>query len=232
MSKKRKQESEEKENFLEEVPDGGAEPPGEDRSASEWSAGVEKLSRRIEELEEQRSEFRDLLQRKQAEFENYRKRTLRERDDIRKTAKAQVLKDLLPVVDACEKGLEGMPDPDGDPLLEGYLKGYQLLAREIRSLFERFEVETVPGTGQPFDPNLHEAVLRQETDQHEDGVILEEYRKGYRYGDYLLRPSQVKVAVRTEPPSSEAFENEQQEEMPSGPPESKGDEGGKVDIQA
>lgn len=197
-------------------------------ASGEFGEQLEQLSRRVEELEGQRNEFRDMLQRKQAEFENYRKRTLRERDDIRSAARADVLKELLPVLDACEKGLEALPPPNGDPLLEGFQEGYHLLVREIRSLFERFGVEAVPGPGQPFDPNVHEAVMREETDEHQDGAILEEYRKGYQYQDRLLRPSQVKVAVNVEA----ADPNEEEDEDQSVPARSVADGDGKIDIQA
>ncbi len=201
-------------------------------SLQELSQQAEQLSRRVEELEEQRSEFRDLLQRKQAEFENYRKRTLRERDGIRTTARADVFNELLPVLDACEKGLDSLPDPNGDPLLEGFFEGYQLLVREIRAVFDRFDVETVPGPGQSFDPNFHEAVMREETEEHEDGTILEEFRRGYHYRNHLLRPSQVKVAVRTEPQAESAEAAQQEPEHPSGPVGGEAEPDGKIDIQA
>ena len=194
----------------------------------------------MEELEEQRNEFRDMLQRKQAEFENYRKRTLKERTDLRIAARAEVFRQLLPVLDASEKGLQSMGQggDNPDPLLESYREGYRLLVKEIHAVFDRFEVEAVPGPGQLFDPNLHEAVLREETDQGEDGTILEEFRKGFQYRDLLLRPSQVKVAVRADPPSgADGSENEseaaaaQQEPANTGGGSSVG-ENGKVDIQA
>lgn len=193
-------------------------------SSEDLAEEMELLTRRLQEVEESRNEFRDLLQRKQAEFENYRKRVLREREDVRASARVEVLKHLLPVLDAAEKGLEGLPDPEGNTLLEGYLEGYQLLLREVRSVLERFGVEPVEGPGQHFDPNLHEAVLTEETDQHEDGVILEEFRRGYRCGDQLLRPSQVKVAVRPA-----AVEDDTDSAGAPGPPPA---ENGKIDIQA
>ena len=233
MSKKAEsgQEIEEQEAAEQEQPSEDEQTELEE-SAQELSQEAEQLSRRVEELEEQRSEFLDLLQRKQAEFENYRKRTLRERDDIRSSARAEVFKELLPVLDACEKGLESLPDPGGDPLLQGFLEGYQLLVREINAVFGRFHVEPVPGPGQPFDPNLHEAVMREETQEHEDGAILEEYRKGYHYQDHLLRPSQVKVAVRPqpEPPSGEPSDVEAAD--PSGPASPALESDGKIDVQA
>ncbi|HSR69162.1 MAG TPA: nucleotide exchange factor GrpE [Acidobacteriota bacterium] len=151
---------------------------------------------RIGELKRERSEYQDLLQRKQAEFENYRKRTLREREGIRLAAQSEVLRSLLSVADACQAGIESMPQDEDEPRLQSYRDGYELLAKEIDKVFSNFGVEEVPGQGEPFNPNLHEAVMREESEEHPDGIILEEFRKGYRIGDYLLRPSQVKVSVR------------------------------------
>lgn len=152
----------------------------------------------IENLHKERDEYHDLLLRKQAEFENYRKRVTREKEQDRSDARAEVLTALLPVIDAGEKGLDSMLDEE-DPKLESYRHGYVLLLQEVKAVLQRFGVAEIPAEGQPFDPNVHEAVIRDETHEHPDGIILEEYRRGYRIGEKLLRPSQVKVAVNPTP---------------------------------
>ncbi len=152
----------------------------------------------IEQLSKERDEYRDLLQRKQAEFENYRKRTQKEKARLSTAAKANLLRELLAVLDAGEKGLESLFTETGDARLDAYREGYELLINEVRGLLDRAGVEPVPGPGSQFDPNLHEAVLREESETHDDGEILEEYRRGFVLRDLLLRPSQVKVAVRAE----------------------------------
>lgn len=156
-------------------------------------------------LQEDRNEFKDLLLRKQAEFENFRKRTSREKDDVTSRARAEVFRQLLPILDAAEKGLASMEESASDELAESYRQGYELLLKELYGLFEKSGIESVPGPGNSFDPNLHEAVLREESSRHSDGEIIEEYRKGYVYREILLRPSQVKVAVNhSESAASEA----------------------------
>jgi len=155
----------------------------------------------IENLRKEREKQHDLLLRKQAELENYRKRVAKEKDELRLTAQARVLEELLPVLDAFEKGLQSLTVADGDSELESYREGYELMFKEVQSVLEKFAVIEIPGVGTPFDPNVHEAVIREMTTEHKEGEILDEYRKGYKIKDKLLRPSQVKVAVHpTEPP--------------------------------
>ncbi len=151
----------------------------------------------LEDLRKERDEFQDLLQRKQAEFENYRKRVAREREDVQIAAKADVLKEVLSVVDACEKGLRTLEEIESEPM-RPYVEGYQLLLKSLKGVLERFGVEEVAGPGSIFDPTVHEAVIREIDQERADGEILEEYRKGYTIQGRLLRPSQVKVSVQPE----------------------------------
>lgn len=145
-------------------------------------------------IQKERDEYQDLLLRKQAEFENFRKRTNREREELRSAAHAEVIRELLPVIDACEKGLESLESgPDSGTTFK---EGYGLLLRQLRGVLERFGVREAPGIGARFDPGVHEAVMREVSEAHEEHSVLEEYRKGYLIGDRLLRPSQVKVSVR------------------------------------
>lgn len=157
----------------------------------------------IEALRKERDEYYDLLLRKQAEFENYRKRVDKEREDSRIAAYAEVLRQLLPVLDSCEKGLESLESAESADRLSVYQEGYRLLHKGLLSLLEKFDVEPVPGAGAEFDPTVHEAVLREVCGRRREGEILEEYRKGYSIKGRLLRPSQVKVAVEPEEETSE-----------------------------
>ena len=160
--------------------------------------GLDFYIRTIEELCRERDEYHDLLQRKQAEFENFKKRVRKERTQDRLKAYSEVAKELLPVLDACEKGLESLIQKTSAPMLKAYDEGYRLLVQQLKTVLERFDVQAVPALGELFDPNLHEAVLREISGVHSDGEILDEYRKGYRIRDHLLRAAQVKVAVRPE----------------------------------
>ena len=149
----------------------------------------------LERLEGERDEYYDRLLRTQAEFDNYRKRMGKEKVDVRMESQSAPIRELLPVLDACEKGLETLSNTSIDPQLRPYYEGYELLLTQLKSVLARFEVEVIPGIGTQFDPNVHEAVLREFTTDHEDGAIVDEYRKGYTIRGRLLRASQVKVAM-------------------------------------
>ncbi|MDA2933305.1 nucleotide exchange factor GrpE [Acidobacteria bacterium AH-259-D05] len=149
----------------------------------------------IENLRKEKEEIEDLLLRKQAEFENYRKRVIKEREEHRLAAQGEVFEQLLPTLDALEKGLHSLKESPGNSELATYRQGYEMILQEIQSLLHKFRVTEIPGLGENFDPNVHEAVLREVTSDHEDGKILDELRKGYKIRHRLLRPSQVKVAV-------------------------------------
>lgn len=144
----------------------------------------------------ERDEYYDLLTRKQAEFENYRRRVEKEKAALRLNAQGDVIRELLTVVDACEAGLESLAESAGDDVSAAFVEGYELLLKQLTGLLEKHHVSVVPGVGSIFDPNVHEAVVRDVSSDHEQGEILEEFRKGYMIKDRLLRPSQVRVAAQ------------------------------------
>ena len=150
----------------------------------------------IENLKREREENYDLLLRKQAEFENFRKRVAKEKEEVRLSAQAAVVEKLLNIADSFEKGLDSLAQESEEATLGTYRQGYGLMLKEFKSVLEEFDVTEIPGFGAWFDPNVHEAVVREVTTEHEEGKILEEYRKGYMIKDRLLRPAQVKVAAQ------------------------------------
>ena len=173
-----------------------------DPSSTQGSSESQELDfylQTIEGLQKERNEHYDLLLRKQAEFENFRKRVLKEKEGERLLGHSELLRELLPVVDACEKGLGAMEEQDHVEL-GPYREGYELLLRRLNSVLEKFGVTEIEGVGTHFDPNVHEAVSREITSEHEEGKILGEFQKGYKIKDRLLRPSRVRVAV---PPQEE-----------------------------
>ena len=181
----------------EEPSSAGSESGRPDDNGAAEEQTPEFLMRTLESVRKERDEYYDLLLRKQAEFDNYRKRTLRDRDEARVAALAEISKELLPVLDAAEKGLAALSVETRDPRLAGYRQGYELLLRNMRNVLEKFGVKELTSVGEKFDPSVHEAVITEATDEHEEGRVLEEYRKGYTISDRLLRPAQVKVAVPT-----------------------------------
>jgi molecular chaperone GrpE len=164
-------------------------PESQDDQAPESEVSVEST------LRKERDEYYDLLLRKQAEFENYRKRVLREREEVRSNARADLIAELLPVLDSCEKGLQAMQEETVPEPCRAYVDGYALLLRQLQAFLERHEVKEVPGVGSAFDPNVHEAIVSEVTEDRKHNQVVEEFRKGYVIGEKLLRPSQVKVAV-------------------------------------
>ncbi len=185
--------------------------PGAEERVSEGPQPDSSLET-IEILRREKEEDHDLLLRKQAEFENYRKRVVKEKEELRLTTQASVLEKLLPVLDAFEKGLHSLKAAPGESELEAYREGYELMFKEVQSVLQKFEVIEIPGVGAPFDPNVHEAVVREVTTGHKEGEILDEYRKGYKLKDRLLRPSQVKVAVHPAEPSVAQEKSQGEEE--------------------
>ncbi len=173
----------------------GDEPP-ETPQGGEIQNQLDETAAVIEALRRERDEYYDLLLRKQAEFENYRKRVNREREEDRAAAFAEILREILPVLDAGEKGLEKLRESAGPD--SPYVEGFELLLRTLRGLLEKYGVREVPGVGADFDPTVHEAVVREISDRTEENQVVEEYRKGYLIGERLLRPAQVKVSVRPE----------------------------------
>lgn len=149
------------------------------------------------DLETENKDLYDRLLRKQAEFENYRKRVEKEKGDIRQRARSAVVEQFLPVLDSCERGLQHLEETDGsDVELAKYREGLELIARQIRAAFDALGVREIPTRGQLFDPRYHEAVQSEVTQEHRDSEILEDIQKGYMLNDQLLRAAQVKVAVR------------------------------------
>ncbi len=138
----------------------------------------------------ERDEYRDLLLRKTAEFDNYRKRIERERRERAAAEIADLIEALLPVLDDFERALaaDALDNPDA------YRAGIELIYRQLADLLARRGVTAIEAVGADFDPHLHQAVLTEADPAHRDGEVIEELRRGYKLGDRLLRPAMVKVA--------------------------------------
>ena len=152
-------------------------------------AHLAALSADRERLASENGELQDLIKRRQADFENFRRRAERDRSEFLQFAGMELVRELLPVLDDFARALkvEGA-SPD-------YTRGIELIYNRLYDLLKKMGLEPIDTTGQKFDPNLHQAVDRVETEDEEDHQILEEYQKGYKFKGKLLRPSMVKVAV-------------------------------------
>jgi molecular chaperone GrpE len=145
----------------------------------------------LEELQRERDRYYDLLLRKSAEFDNYRKRTERERLNLAEAAASDLIQELLPLVDDMERALKADPGSEG---VEAYRRGVELIHRQLMEALRKRGVRPIEALGADFDPYYHQAVAHEPAAGRREGEILEEFRKGYMLGDRLLRPSMVKVA--------------------------------------
>jgi molecular chaperone GrpE len=159
------------------------------RSADTGSVSAEALA----QLEKERDDYRDLLLRTRAEFDNYRKRVERERLEQFELASADLVRDLLPVVDDLERALAAPAEGEGGA--EVYRRGVELIHRRLLDLLKQRGVTPIEALGTEFDPNRHEAVTHEAAPGRREGEVIEEYRRGYMIGSRLLRPSMVKVAA-------------------------------------
>ncbi len=140
----------------------------------------------------ERDQLRDRLLRTTAEFDNYRKRVERDRKDMADRAAENILTELLPIIDDLERALAAS---DADEGAEGYRRGVELIHKQLIDLITRRGVTPIETAGATFDPHLHQAVSSEPSADHRDGEIIEEFRRGYRLGERLLRPAMVKVAT-------------------------------------
>jgi molecular chaperone GrpE len=148
-----------------------------------------------EAIVRERDELRDRLLRTAAEFDNYRKRTERERREQAEYAAADLIRDLLPVVDDLERAVAAPVEPGpGAERIAAYRGGLDLIRRQFLEVLKRRGVAALDVVGQPFDPQWHEALAQEPADGRPDGEITAEIRRGYRLGQRLLRAALVKVA--------------------------------------
>ena len=133
----------------------------------------------------------DKLRRQMAEFDNFRKRTEKEKSGMFEMGAKSVVEKLLPVVDNFERGLASVPeDQKEDPFVAGVDKVY----KQLLTVFDELGVKPIEAVGQPFDPNFHNAVIHVEDDEQGENIVIEEFQKGYMYHDSVVRHSMVKVA--------------------------------------
>lgn len=182
-------EEEAKEKEAEQTPD-----TQEEENDAEEKATVEKEDKKKEKknpLQEKIDELNDKVLRQMAEFENFRKRTDKEKSQQFELGQGNVLEKLLPVVDNFERGLAAVPDEEKDgAFADGMNKIYKQLIKQLEDL----GVTPIEAVGKEFDPNLHNAVMQVESQEYESGIVAQELQKGYMFHDTVLRHSMVAVA--------------------------------------
>jgi len=187
MSDELDQEVEEKEEVTEE-----STPEEEVQDTASESTEGEILQRRIADLEEENSDLKNQYLRKQADFENYRKRMAREKQDAIKYANTSLLTDLIEIIDNFERAIKSSESSQD---YSSFHQGIQMIEKQFVSMLEqkygltRFEAE-----GEVFDPSKHEAIAMTDSEEHSESVVLEDFQKGYLLNDRVLRPAKVRVA--------------------------------------
>jgi molecular chaperone GrpE len=159
------------------------------------SMSKKDLNKKLGEVEKEKNEFSDRLLRNMAEFDNYRKRVAREKEDLIKYGNEKFAFDILSVMDNFERSLEqARKSQEVEPVIEGI----EMIRKQFVSALEKFNVKPFESVGEPFDPERHEAMAQQEHNEYEENTVIEEYQKGYFLKEKLLRPARVIVSKSTE----------------------------------
>jgi molecular chaperone GrpE len=163
---------------------------GKGPSRAELIAKLSEIENALEEAREQSDENLRAWQRTAADLSNYRRRVEDERETVARFANALLISKLLSVLDDFDRALENVP-PDTD---DAWVDGVRLVERKLRNVLESEGVTPIEAAGMPFDPNLHEAVVHEDTADHPDNQVIDELQRGYRLHDRVLRPALVRVA--------------------------------------
>lgn len=155
---------------------------------------------RLAELEQERDKLKDQLLRTAADYENFRRRAKRDQEEAERRGREEPLRELLPVVDNLERAVEAADQADN---AQAVAEGVRMVLKMFEDVAARIGLERISAMGERFDPNLHDAMQQQETDEHPPGTVVQELVPGYRLGGRLLRPAMVVVA---RPPSGGASE--------------------------
>jgi molecular chaperone GrpE len=157
---------------------------------------IKEMEETVESLKKEAAENHDRLLRMAAEFDNYKKRATREMNDFRKFANESFAKALLPVVDSMDLAIES--SSNGKHVNNSMVEGVNMTLKEILKIFEQFGVKRFESIGNTFDPNLHQAVMQEETDNFPENTVSKELQKGFMIHDRLLRPAMVVVSKKPE----------------------------------
>lgn len=191
-AKKSAAETESEEAEAEETEETSKEAGSEEaKEDAEKKTGKKLFGKKKDKKDEKIEELTDKLTRQMAEFDNFRKRTEKEKSQMYEVGAKDIIEKILPVVDNFERGLDAVKEEEKeDPFVQGMEKVYKHLVTTL----EGIEVKPIEAVGQPFDPNFHNAVMHVEDENFGENIVAEEFQKGYTYRDSVVRHSMVKVA--------------------------------------
>jgi len=168
-----------------------SEVSAEDQQPASLATQLETISAERDQLAAEKAELYDRLLRRQAEFENFRRRAERDRSEFLQYAGLEIVREIVPILDDFERALR-VETADQE-----YKKGIELIHQRLLDALKKLGLEPMEAVGKPFDPNLHQAVDRVQTDDVEDHMVLDEFQRGYNFKGRLLRPAMVRVAVQS-----------------------------------
>lgn len=178
------------ENTEETVKDSEVTEEASEETTEQEAVSTEDKDEKKSKLEEKIAELEDARMRQLAEFENFRKRSEKEKSQMFEVGAKSVVEKILPVIDNFERGLASMPEEEkGTPFADGV----ELVYKQMLGALDEIGVKPIEAVGQEFDPNFHNAVMTVESDELESGTVAEELQKGYMYQDSVVRHSMVKV---------------------------------------
>ncbi|WP_038069031.1 MULTISPECIES: nucleotide exchange factor GrpE [Thermoanaerobacterium] len=157
-----------------------------------YEGEIEELKNKLKQKEDEANEYLEMAQRLKAEFENYRRRTEKEKADLIEYGKEQVILDILPVIDNFERALEASHGDNEE--IASFKEGVNLIYRQFKGILEKIGVKEIEALGQIFDPYKHHAVMQEEVEDKKENEIIEVFQKGYMFNNKVIRPSMVKVA--------------------------------------
>ncbi|ANS77208.1 molecular chaperone GrpE [Paenibacillus yonginensis] len=146
----------------------------------------------LESLRAEAAEHQQRLLRVQADYDNFRRRTQKEKEELAKYASSKLISELLPVFDNFERALAAGVSEQNDP--SSFVKGVEMIFRQFEGVLKAEGLTIMETVGQPFNPEYHQAIMTVEVDEYEEGIVVEELQKGYMLKDKVLRPAMVKVS--------------------------------------
>ncbi len=175
-----------------ETPAGEAEqsPDGEKETSKAEKKEKKRKDKKQDAMKEKVEELEDRVKRQMAEFDNFRKRTEKEKTAMFETGARSVIEKILPVVDNFERGLASVSEEEKDGALA---QGMQMIYKQLMTELENLDVKPIPAVGEEFNPEFHNAVMQTQSDEFESGVVAQELQKGYTYRDSVVRHSMVAV---------------------------------------
>ena len=165
------------------------------KELSSFRKEFKEQQKELESIDKEADQYLDYLKRLKAEFDNYKKRNLKEQGRKVTLFSEDLIRQFLPIVDDLERALEMVREKED---ITNFVQGVEIIFNQLKSTLEKQGLEQIRAKGEPFDPYLHEAIMKVELDEYPDNIIVEEMRKGYKLKDRVLRPTMVKVNKRSD----------------------------------